>query len=479
VPIRALRLKQPKIIKDSQACPSLPKATQTYPRPPRGGRHRLIDLRCGNVGFWSLFAAVATEQNLLNSVQSHMRTKLFALILGAGLSWCLSAHAGTLPSGNMQNVVAGNTEFAVDLYGKLRTQDGNLFFSPYSISTALAMTYGGARGETAKQMAQTLHFDLPERELAPAFGDMENSLNAVQAQGHVRLAVANSLWPQKGYTFRADYLDLCEKYYGTSIRPVDYIGDTEGARQTINGWVEAKTNDKIVDLLKPGMLDAATRLVLVNAIYFKGNWVHKFDPARTQDEPFHVSSETIVTAPLMRQTSNFGYAEFPDLQVLELPYEGNEVSMVVLLPRAMAGLGKLEEQLTAEKLAMWTAQMENQKVAVYLPTFKATSEFSLAGTLSAMGMPDAFIYGKADFSGMDGTQDLYISKVIHKAYVDVDEEGTEAAAATAVTVDFGMAMPRPEAPIPVFRADHPFLFLIRDNQTGSVLFLGRVMDPKQ
>jgi serpin B len=376
----------------------------------------------------------------------------------------------------MQDVIAGNTEFAADLYGQLRTQEGNLFFSPYSISTALAMTYGGARGETAKQMARTLHFDLPERDLAPAFGGMASGLNAVQAKGQVRLAVANSLWPQAGYQFRPEYLDLCEKYYGASIQPVDYVGNTEGARKTINGWVEGKTMDKIVDLLKPGTLNQTTSLVLVNAIYFKGNWVHKFKPEVTRDAPFHVSPETTVTAPLMRQTDDFGYAEFPDLQVLELSYLGNDVSMVVLLPHTVDGLNKLEAQLTASNLAAWTAHLGWQKVQVFLPKFKATSGFSLGGTLAEMGMPDAFVYPKADFSGMDGTHNLYISEVIHKAYVDVDEQGTEAAAATGILMRAGAAA-RPMAPIPVFRADHPFLFLVRDNQTGSILFLGRVTNP--
>ena len=414
----------------------------------------------------------------MNPVKQDMKAKFFALVLGAGLSWCLSTHAGYLADDNMQNITASNTEFASDLYAKLRSQDGNLFFSPYSISTALAMTYGGARGETAKQMAQTFHFDLPDNQLAPAFGALANSLNAVQSKGQVRLAIANSLWPQAGYPFRQDYLDLCEKYYGASIQPVDYAGNTEGARKTINTWVERKTMDKIVDLLKPGTLNQTTSLVLVNAIYFKGNWVHKFKPEATRDAPFHVSPETTATAPLMHQTDDFGYAEFPDLQVLELPYLGNDVSMVVLLPRDADGLGKLEEQLTAPKLAAWTAALKSQKVQVFLPKFKATSQFSLGGTLAEMGMPDAFVYPKADFSGMDGTHNLYISDVIHKAYVDVDEQGTEAAAATGVLMRAG-AIARPMAPIPVFRADHPFLFLIRDNRTGSVLFLGRVTDPKR
>ena len=395
-------------------------------------------------------------------------------IVSAGLLWHLNGRADTLPSGNMRNIVAGNTEFAVDLYGKLRTQEGDLFFSPYSISTALAMTCGGARGETATQMVQTLHFDLPEGELAPAFGEMQDDLNAIQSKGRVQLAVANSLWPQADYTFQPDYLKLCKKYYGTSIHPVDYINDTEGARKTINAWVEEKTHDKIVDLLAPGSLDASNRLVLVNAIYFKGKWFHKFDPEATQDAPFHVSPETTITAPLMQQTEDFGYAEFPDLQVLELPYTGGEVSMVVLLPSKADGIGELEQQLTTPNLAKWTATLPKQKVRVFLPKFKVTSEFSLGDTLAAMGMPDAFMYGKADFSGMDGKQDLFIGKVVHKAYVDVDEDGTEAAAATAVVMTLAAAMPA--EPL-VFRADHPFLFLIRDNQTGSILFLGRVMDP--
>jgi serpin B len=378
----------------------------------------------------------------------------------------------------MQNVVDGNTAFAADLYGKLKPQEGNLFFSPYSISTALAMTYGGARGDTAQQMAQALHFALPPNALAPAFGEMESSLNAVQSQGHVQLAVANSLWPQKDYKFLPDYLELCKKYFGTSIHPVDYVHDTEGARKTINAWVERKTNDKITDLLKPGSLDPSNVLVLVNAIYFKGKWAKRFEVSQTEEQPFYLSTNQSSTARLMQQTEEFGYSEFPDLQVLELPYTGNEVSMVVLLPRKPDGLGELESQLTAPNLAKWTAHLWNRKVQVFLPTFKVTSEFSLGETLADLGMPDAFQYRKADFSGMDGTHDLYISKVVHKAYVDVDEAGTEAAAATGVVMTRALAIPT-EQPIPVFRADHPFLFLIRDNETGSILFLGRVTDPKR
>jgi serpin B len=405
-----------------------------------------------------------------------MKTK--CIILSGVLSCSLMVQAG-MSSPGVQKVVAENTGFAVDLYAKLRAQDGNLFFSPYSISTALAMTYAGARGQTADQMARTLRFDLPPDELHPAFAALADGLNAVQSQGQVKLAIANSLWPQEGYIFRPDFLDLCQKDYGTSINPVDYAGDPEHARRIINRWVEKKTNDKIVDLLQPGVLDPSNRLVLVNAIYFKGNWVNRFDPGLTADQPFYTAPDKTVTAPLMHQTDEFGYAEFPGLQVLSLPYRGGDVSMVVLLPRQRDGIGGLETQLTPENLATWTANPVGQKVHVSLPKFKTTAEFSLGDTLAAMGMSDAFDPDKADFSGMDGTNDLYISKVIHQAYVDVDEQGTEAAAATAVVMTLGMAMSMQEPPIPTFRADHPFLFLIRDNRTGSILFLGRIMDPTQ
>jgi serpin B len=409
-----------------------------------------------------------------------MNSKLLlglALVLSGDVIGSSSiAHAGE-PSPDTRKVVVGNTGFAVDLYGKLRTREGNVFFSPYSISTALAMTSGGARGETEKQMAQTLRFDLPADKLPPAFAALAADLAAVQQKGQVKLAVANSLWPQKGLAFLPDYLALCQKYYGSSIMPVDYSGHTEIARKTINDWVEARTNRKIVELLKPGVVDGSTRLVLINAIYFKGIWASQFEARLTENEPFHMSLEKSVTAPLMRQTHDFRYAESPGLQVLELPYAGGDLSMLVLLPSMVDGLGDLEAGLTAENLTSWTANLKSHKVAVFLPKFKSTSEFKLAGTLAALGMSDVFS-GRADFSGMDGRKDLFISDVIHKAFVEVNEEGTEAAAATAIVM-VGSAAPSNLRPIPVFRADHPFLFLIRDNRNGSVLFLGRVTDPTQ
>jgi serpin B len=403
-----------------------------------------------------------------------MNRLLVCLVLGAWLPAVSFAGANDT---DVNTVVTGNTEFALDLYGKLRSQEGNLFFSPYSISTALAMTYGGARGETEKQMAHALHFDLPTDKLHPAFAALEESLNAVQQKGQVKLAVANSLWPQRGYAFLPDYLALCQKYYGTSITPVDYANSAESARKTINDWVEQKTNQKIVELLKPGALDRLTRLVLANAIYFKGIWDSPFKKESTTNQPFHLSSTRTVTTPLMEKEARFRYAEAPDLQVLELPYAGDDLSMLVVLPTKVDGLGYLEGKLTMSNLDSWTKDLQHQKVHLFLPKFKTTAEFSLAGTLATLGMTDAFTSG-ADFSGLDGKKDMLISAVVHKAFVEVNEEGTEAAAATAVVAaPMGVRLNPP--PVPVFRADHPFLFLIRDNHTGSILFLGRITDPNR
>ncbi len=431
-----------------------------------------------------------------------MKTRLLVyLFLMSSSSFLPFSTAQAAPSATERDVVAGNTKFAINLYHQLPPWRATPFFSPHSISTALAMTYGGARGETAKQMAQALQFTLPDHELNPAFAALHQELNLIQSKGQIQLSVANSLWPQSGFEFSRDYLDLCRDYYGTDIFPVDYAGHAEDSRQAINRWVEDNTAHKIVDLLAPGSVNGA-RLVLVNAIYFKGKWVNKFEAENTTDEPFYTAPNTPLNTPMMQQTARFGYAEFPDLQVLELPYAGGDLSMVVLLPGgtlpghtnglstieeelipanpAYTGgtnaLAQLEAKLTPPNLALWTTKLPFQKVEVILPKFKATSEVSLGDTSGAMGMTDAFDPNKADFSGMDGRKDLYISKVVHKAFVDVNEEGTEAAAATGVIMTLSAALP---TQVPIFRADHPFLFLIRDNHTRSILFLGRMTNPAQ
>jgi serpin B len=375
-------------------------------------------------------------------------------------------------------VVEGNNAFAVALYGQLRSQDGNLFLSPESISTALAMTYAGARGDTAAEMAKTLHFMLPPERLHPAMGALLSDLNA--AHNGYQLRVADALWAQRDYVFRDDFLQLTKSDYGAGFNQVDFKGATETARLTINQWVEQKTENKIKDLLQPGVLDSLTKMVLTNAIYFKGDWQTPFQKAWTEDDDFHLSAARNVKAPLMHLTEGFNYFDGGTFQVLEIPYERRDLSMIVFLPRDIGGLPALEESLTASNMKQWLDQLQwVHEVILTLPKFQMTRQFGLAGTLSAMGMPRAFDANAADFSGMTGNRELFISAVIHKAYINVDEKGTEAAAATAVVMEKAMAMqPRFQPPPPpVFRADHPFVFLIRDNRSGGILFMGRVTDP--
>ena len=374
--------------------------------------------------------------------------------------------------------VEGNNAFAVDLYGQLRNQSGNLFFSPESISTALAMTYAGARGDTASEMAKTLHFTLPPDQLHPAMGALLSDLNA--AHDGYQLHVADALWAQQGYTFRDDFLKLTESNYGAGFNQVDFKGATEAARLAINHWVEQKTENKINNLLQPGILDPLTKMVLTNAIYFKGDWQTPFEKSWTEDDDFHLSPARNVKAPLMHLTEGFDYFDGGTFQVLEIPYKSRDLSMIVFLPRKIDGLPALEESLTAANMKHWLDRLQwVHEVILTLPKFQMTREFGLAGTLGAMGMPRAFDPVNADFSGMTGKRELFISAVIHKAFIDVDEKGTEAAAATAVVMEKATAMPprfQPPPP-PVFRADHPFIFLIRDNRSGGILFMGRVIDP--
>ena len=378
------------------------------------------------------------------------------------------------PLTDMQAAVNSNSAFAFDLYQQLRSSEGNLFISPYSISIALAMTYGGARGNTQEQMEKTLQFSLDQYKLHPAFAELQNGLNKLQEEGNFELLVANSLWPQHNYKFLDEYLSLTKKYYGVTITPVDYVNTREATRKKINEWVEIKTKEKIKDLVPPGYLNELTRLVLVNAIYFKGHWSRQFDPARTQDSPFYVSPLESVEAPMMSQTEEFKYAEFRSLQIIELPYLGEDLSMLILLPRRIEGIAQLEGELSVENLNLWRNSLQKQKVIVFLPRFTATFKLDLCETLKTMGMTDAFVFGQANFAGMDGRPNsLFIGAVIHQAYVDVNEQGTEAAAATAVVEGLGGAGALP----PTFRADHPFLFLIQENKTGSILFIGRITNP--
>lgn len=407
----------------------------------------------------------------------------FILIVSMGVTGFIKIGQAQEGKSDIDIVVKGSNEFGLDLYAKLKGKEGNLFFSPYSISTALAMTYAGARGETAKQMAEVMHFDLEQKKLHPAFAKIINDLNARGEKGNYKLSVANSLWGQEGYKFLKDFIDLLNKSYGAGLFLVNFKKAAEEARLKINAWAEEKTNNKIKNLIPQKALNKYARLVLVNAIYFKGNWASQFNNENTKEMPFRVKPEKEITVPMMYQRQEYKYLEEDNVQVLEMPYVGEELSMVILLPKATDGLKELEDLLTIKKLDKWCKSLYKEEVNVYLPKFKMTYEFTLKDILMAMGMKDAFIPKPneppiiepyANFLGMGGTRDLYISEGFHKAFVEVNEEGTEAAAVTAIVVCTSEEVPPP--PI-VFCADHPFLFLIKDNKSGSILFMGRVVNP--
>lgn len=416
-----------------------------------------------------------------------MKTAIIAmctmLLTSASLAQSTPAETQATPKSNLSTVVDGSNALAADLYARLATgTKGNLFFSPSSIDTALAMTYAGAAGNTADQMAKTLHFTLPPDKLNGAFAELLNTL--YPQRQHIKkglppayqLVVANALWGQKGFAFKPDFTQLLQNSYGAGMNEVDFA-QAEQARKTINDWVATQTRDKIKDLIAKGILDGQTRLVLTNAIYFKSDWAQKFSKSATADGQFNVTADNSATVPMMHLTHRFDYFENDDLQLLEMPYKQNALSMIVILPKKADALGNVEKGMTAENLAKWLEGKTPTSTAVTLPKFTFSSDFMLADKLKAMGMTDAFDPEKADFSGMTSQGKLFISAVIHKAFVAVDEDGTEAAAATAVIMAGKGIAGNPEQP-KVFKADHPFIFLIRHNYTGEILFLGRLVNPK-
>ncbi len=383
-----------------------------------------------------------------------------------------------VPAQDLTELVQGNNGFAFDLYRALREKENsNIFYSPFSISIALAMTWAGARGETERQMAETLHFTLPQDRLHPAFNalDLELAQRGQGAQGKdgkgFRLHIVNALWGQQGFQFLPEFLDTLARHYGAGLRLLDFAGNPEAARKVINDWVGDQTEGRIRDLIPPGAVDPLTRLVLSNAIYFNAAWAEPFEKNLTADGPFYLLDGRQVMVPMMRQTAHLGYAEGEGFQVVELPYEGQELAMVILLPDA-GRFEEFENSLDAERVEEILGRLAYGQVTLTMPRFRIESDFGLADMLAAMGMPAAFRPDQADFSGMDGSRDLYISHILHKAFISVDESGTEAAAATAVVVGLTALMPSAEMTV-----DRPFIFLIRDLQTGTILFVGRVVNP--
>ncbi len=377
----------------------------------------------------------------------------------------------------MQKVVDSNNKFAFDYYNRLKdnseNKGKNIFFSPYSISTALAMTYEGAREKTAEEMQSVFYFIEDDEERRTSYAGLYSEINKKDKE--YKLSTANALWAEKDYKFLDEYFNTITQFYGGKITNLDFKTETEKSRKIINSWVEDQTNDKIKNLIPEGMMDPMTRLVLTNAIYFKGDWVFEFDKDLTKNDDFKIGSGGIVKVPMMARTDEdaiFNYGETEDLQVLEMMYKGEELSMLVFLPQE-DNLENLENIFSAEKLVEWKNSLKKENVKVFMPKFKFETKYFMAGDLSDMGMPTAFS-SNADFSGMDGTNNLYIDSVIHQAFVDVNEEGTEAAAATAVIMRELSAMPER---VPIFRADHPFIFAIQHRESGEILFIGRVINP--
>lgn len=366
---------------------------------------------------------------------------------------------------SVKKIAEDNNALSLDLYSRLQEQDGNFVVSPYSIFMGLAMISVGARENTAAQIAQVLHLTLALQDLHPTCAALISELASGDTKGFYQLYRANALWAQKGIKFLNTFAYMLDKNYRAQLHEVDFKDSTEDAWTTIQAWVAEQTKNKITDFFSSGILDQETQLVLVNALYFRGKWSSKFNHSQTKNNLFHLSQDASITVPTMHQTGTFRYGEDDEIQILELPYTRNSLSMLILLPREPVGLAALEKKLSIEKLRQWTGN-EPSEVDVYLPRFTVTGEFSVKEALTALGATDMFSES-ADFSGMDGKKDLSIRAVLHKAVVEVREEGTKAAAVSGTSES-----------VHTFRADHPFLFLIKDNHSGVILFIGRIIKPE-
>jgi serpin B len=399
---------------------------------------------------WMTLLALAAPRTARADVQPHVRAPLTPAV---------------------QAVAAANNGLAFDLFRQLGAEDPNenLLISPISISTALTMTYAGARGETATQMADVLHLaGLADDAIHAGYGGLIGDLNAPR-EGY-KLSVANRLFGQTGFAFRQEYLDTLAGAYHAPLEQLDFYQETEPSREHINDWVADQTNQKIKDLLPMGSIKRETTLVLTNAVYFNGAWKNRFDADATTNAPFYQLDGSVGATPMMQQTNLFKHAAFDDFQMLEIPYAGDDLTMVMMLPNENDGLAALEASLDAERFQESVESLELRKVELHLPKFTFRDGAGLKAPLKSLGMTDAF--DDADFTGIGGGG-LAIGDVLHKTFIDVNEVGTEAAGATAVIIETTSINPAP----PVFRADHPFLFGLRDTHTGSLLFLGRMTDP--
>jgi serpin B len=384
-----------------------------------------------------------------------------------------------VPEADSTQVASDNAAFAFDVYKQLLATNTNVVFSPASVSIALAMTYAGAAGATAAEMAQTLHFTLPPERLHPAFNALDQALAARGAGklgadgGPMRLHIVNAAWAERTYTFKSDYLDTLALNYGAGVNLLDFVGAPDPSRLTINAWVADKTENRIKDLLPPDVIDSMTRLVLTNAVYFNAAWSAPFDSDNTHDGSFDLLDGSQVQTKFMGATlSGVPAMQGTNFVAVSLPYQDERLSLLLVVPDA-GQFSQVESTIDAAALGALVAGLTSQKVLLGLPRFRVETKAKLADILKTLGMTSAFVFGQADFSGMDGTHNLYISEVIHKAFIDVAEKGTEAAAATAVVMKAGAAPPSGLA----IYADRPFLYFLRDQPTGAILFMGRVLDP--
>ena len=384
-----------------------------------------------------------------------------------------------VPAADFQALVNGNNAFALDIYQTLSAQEGNLILSPFSMSLALAMTYAGARGETESQMTDTLHFDLPQGQLHPAFNALDQDLAPrgkakSDDEEPLQLNIANAVWAEETFSFLQDFLDVIASNYGAGIRLADFVNRYERIRKEINGWVFDETQEKIKDLIPEGILNSDTRMVLVNAIYFKADWLDQFGPYDTYASPFHLLDGTDVTVNMMKQSMGAPYYRGDGFQAVELAYAGDTAAMDILVPDE----GNFEAFESALNSNLYDQTLDGLRpifLDLDVPKFTFESSLDLSETLKSMGMVDAFDPDSADFSGMTGKRDLFISDVIHKAFVAVDEKGTEAAAATGAFAQITSALPENIT----LTIDRPFIFIIRDKPSGQILFIGRVLDPTQ
>lgn len=379
----------------------------------------------------------------------------------------------TAVSQELEDVVKGNNEFTFDLYDQINDKEENVFFSPYSISSALAMTYNGARGKTKEEMAEVLNFGQSRWKLSENYSGLNKHIKGLSSD-KIQLNIANSIWGQQDYSFEKYFLELNKKHYGAGIKQVNFKENHKAIRKEINKWVEEKTNQKIKDLIKPNVLDHMTRMVLVNAIYFNGKWEHPFKKENTFEDKFYIYSKCETKTEFMYQKLSLQYHEDDIAQVVEIPYSGKTLSMMVILPKEKYGMEKLESYLDNKLYKNYNKSLSTYKVELTFPKFELKDDYQLNDPLKNMGMKRAFGEG-ADFSGMTGSKDLFINNVVHKTYVKVNEEGTEAAAATGVVMRKTSAIMETKE----FKADHPFIFIIKDNKNDTILFMGRIMNPEE